>query len=379
MLAASSAGVAQVPYSVTDLCAPAICVQSVPAANPPVLNDNGAVAGVIGSGAFVLYPGQEMININQQTGLTEMFTPLWINNQGVLAGVGSTLFSPAADALLYVPGGLILDLNPVFGWYFGEARYITDTNIITGYGQIAAEVTFPPCPGLNFVPGIACTTPLRITETGIVVGGNLTSPSVALFVYSPSTGITYLSGSGLGYNEIGHVVEVVVQAQSTATYLLYTPAGGEAPLPLGLPYGPGLGIFNLSLNDSDQMVFTTTLSYTSATADVNPYFYSAATGLVPLDSLVADSDWTFNNVYAINNRGQILALGINAVAGRTTFVLLTPAGLPPFIYTTDAVDAPAPAIEAEGQGRLQWRDCMFAALNNVRLGAGLCSKRSPDR
>ena len=105
VLAASSAGVAQVPYTVTDLCTPAICVLGGPVLIPPVLNDNGAVAGVIGSDAFVLYPGQEMININQQTGLTEMFAPLLINNKGVLAGEGYTLLSQASDALLYVPEG----------------------------------------------------------------------------------------------------------------------------------------------------------------------------------------------------------------------------------------------------------------------------------
>ena len=123
----------------------------------------------------------------------------------------------------------------------------------------------------------------------------------------------------IGFNDIGHVVtEVYIGGPSTYTYLPYTPAQGEVTLPLPL-IGLSGGSGSVYLNNSDQMVFTTALGV--------PSFYSAATGLLPLTSLVAaDSGWGFIDVYAINNRGQILAEGVNAAAGRTTFVLLTPAG-----------------------------------------------------
>jgi hypothetical protein len=343
------AGLAQTPYSVTDLCAPATC-----RSGSPILNDNGAIAGVYlnSTTTFALYPGQPPVNINQQTGLSQIFQPAWMNSAGIIAG--SLENGEQSEALVYLPGGQLFDLNPVFGWATGFATYISDTNRIVGEGSPTPSLTIPdapPCPGLNFVPGVQCVFPYIITDSGTVVAEDLSK--FEWFVYSPATGITYLNGFLAAYNGIGHVI--TTSAGPNTTYMLYTPEKGQVLLPLGVDASL------LSLNNSDQLVVNTTPLGT------NPFFYSAATGLVPLSSLVSPaSGWTFNSVYAINNRGQILAEGVNEAASRTTLVLLTPASLSPSI-TGAPTASEVPALRT-GMTRAEPAACGAFSWNTVSLG-----------
>jgi hypothetical protein len=349
------AGFAQTPYSVTDLCAPATCRSS-----SPILNDNGAIAGVYlnSTAAFVLYPGQPPVNINQQTGLSGTFLPAWMNKAGIIAG--SLENGQLSEALVYLPGGQLFNLDGVFGWATGFATYISDTNRIVGVGSPTPSLTppdTPPCPGMDFVPGVQCVFPYVITDGGTVVAEDLSK--FEWFVYSPVTGITYLTGFLAAFNGVGHVITTT--AGPTTTYMIYTPDKGQVMLPLGVEASL------LSLNDSDQLVVNT------MPLGTNPYFYSAATGLVPLSSLAsAASGWTFNSVYAINNRGQILAEGVNAADSRTTLVLLTPAGVPPFVTGTPAPSA-APSLRTGAAPGV----CAAFSWNAAALGP-VCRDR-PDR
>ena len=158
VLAASSAGVAQVPYSVTDLCAPAICVQGPPGCESSRFERQRSGRRELPAAAHSCSTrGKEMINVNQQTGLAGLSYALSGSiTRECIAGVRvHPGCSPAACTPCYTfPGGLLLDLNPVFGWHRRRRLDTSPTRTSSrASGQNAVGGDFSPLPGAEFRSG----------------------------------------------------------------------------------------------------------------------------------------------------------------------------------------------------------------------------------
>lgn len=281
-------------YSISDVCAPATCAASL-------LNDVGAVAGLSAGPGSALFVARAGLGMTLLPG-TEGAVPLGMNNNQDV--VGTIAFS---EAFLYSRAtAQLYNLNTVFGWTRGKAVHINNHGDIAGDSYGTATQT---------VRGYPLTGVIGITDSGILLGQTPSATGLVLF----PNGTTYQVGLvPMVFNNLGQFLTFsspgnpLIPNGGTA---LYTPGEGVRALPGGTAtYLP------LALNDDGIAIFSN-----GSVFDTSGSIPQISTAPVPLNLLVPPSTgWTNLQLQALNNAGQILALGTSTATGRTTALLLTP-------------------------------------------------------
>ncbi|HEX9162187.1 MAG TPA: hypothetical protein VF980_10820 [Thermoanaerobaculia bacterium] len=123
-----------------------------------------------------------------------------------------------------------------------------------------------------------------------------------------------------GLNDLGQAVGESNSLTSSSRAVMWQNDAAHSILDLGVLPGDTLSAA-AAINNAGQIIGTSSPSIFSGTT--RAFFYQNGT-MYDLATLVAPTDgfWTIDYVFAINNAGQILAMGSSA--GRRTSVLLTP-------------------------------------------------------
>jgi hypothetical protein len=213
----------------------------------------------------------------------------------MMAGVSSSSFR-GTQASVVLPGTFQrLNLNNVFGWKAGIATYINNRNEVVGYSPGGPPVDY-------LIPGTSLRFVYGLTDSGIVLGEDSTSP----VVYKPGFPLYRFPGLNLAhaFNSAGQVL---------TGYLLFTP-GADYVLQTWLQkLQPGFTV--AGFNEAGEFIGNTT--------DNTPGRYTAVHGLTPIAAMLpANSGWDVERAIAVNNSGQIIVQA--ATAGRNTTLLLTP-------------------------------------------------------
>lgn len=295
-----------------------------------------------------------------------------INDQGVIVGDASTAGNLASHAFIYqngtmtdlgVPGSnshgnAINNLNDVVGTYFvpGGSPFqphgflyrqgtVTDLGTLGGastyaYGvNDAGQIVGASDPGnavgtafiyqngsmaaLPVSQGNNSSDALAINEHGVITGRGGTESTLTPFIYDHGT-LTIMRdaqgqailGLGSDISNAGVVTGYARFGGSTkVSALLYKDGVARDIGSLGGNWSSGAGI-----NERGEVVGASTLAGGSV---YNAFYYSEATGMMNLNSLIgANSGWMLSNAAAINESGQIVGSGLHN--GQYRAYLLTP-------------------------------------------------------
>lgn len=328
-------------FHVTDLSpAPASCVAEA-------INDSGVVAGTCDSAA-VIWRGGSMIKLGKLTG-GQYANATAINSLGTVVGDGDTGNFRPNPFITY--NGTLLDVDPING---GNARAIgvMDNGVIFGNltkslsGNTASwnvvmwtqdsghpdryrENILPKYPGGD--PKFNGVYALASNKVGQVVGW-LTSTVIGQLggFWNNDAAHTVVPLQALpdgnhsiasGLNDLGQAVgESNTQVFYTHAVLWQNDAA-HSVIDLGTLPGD-LESSAQAINNAGQVVGTSALTFTYG-VPARAFFYQSGS-MFDLATLIdpADGYWTISQVFAINNAGQIVAMGTSG--GRTTSILLTP-------------------------------------------------------
>jgi hypothetical protein len=351
LCSASAAAAPPLTYDIIDLCAPHSCVARL-------LNNNGTVVGYLLDAqptTFVIPFGKPLVNFTQLTGL--VLGVNHINDSEVMVGN----YLPPDDPLNYhafayaAQTGVMFDLNDVFGWTSGDAFYINNKGDITGSPS--------PFGSTVIANGTVFSWLWMIGDNNVALGyvsSSFTSPPNVVTAAAPDGSVTRSAGSICGFNCVTNQAQALVTSANGTR--LFTPGIGDVPI----SYISGMS--PVALSDSGLVVAVGSISISRPTYI---YLYDASGQIaqlsqiaLPLVNLItpAFTNWTINQVEAINSQGQILALAYDP-NGRFTTVLLSPTSgvFPP------QSERPGPA--ALGEHKLT-AGCLINTLNHTGLNCG---------
>lgn len=325
-----------------------------------------------------------------------------INNAGQITGsIGTT----TTRSFIYTPGRGLFEL-PTLGRHV-SARDINDAGEVAGTVVLAVNhgvsaFHYAPATGLTLLdaqyPALSArSTANALNNTGLVVGsqhlrpmaGSDAVPHAASFSGGRVTdlgtlGLPWQWSFANGVNDAGQIVGYSETGPTAAPLaFLYTAATGMRPLAANASppsranainrhgqvagwwdgkaflYSAGTGMVDLgalgrgdtealAINAAGQIVGTSTTSCGRDCLEQRAFYYSGASGMVALDSLLeGGGGWQLTEALDINDRGQIVATGIRLVGDQwvgSRSLLLTPVPEPETY-----------ALMLAGLGLLGWR------------------------
>jgi uncharacterized membrane protein len=313
-------------YTVTDLGSNVL---------PAHINDVGAIVGTVtdpttGVGTAFIWQSGTHQNLLPLPGYPNSEAK-WINNTGEVVGTSLDPAKGLYRATEFVPGGSDIDLGAPGGEY-SFAYSVNDRGEVVGSAQysnmpLSQVATFTGVNSATAIPNLGGRG-LAINDAGDIVGGmccpyGFPDTNTSAFEYPPLTVFQMPADSGEGataadINSSGDIVGYYNTGQtrySTQCCGFYIHAGKVTELD-----GPGGAAGFLAanaLNDSDWIVG----EFSPAPTKTEAFLY--INSVVDLNTLIPeDCGWVLQNATSINNRGQIVGVGV--VNGVAHGFLLTP-------------------------------------------------------
>lgn len=331
--AATLAPIAGAGYTLTDLgTLTSYC------GGPSAINDSGQVVGGLlfpnPNHAF-LYSAGAMTDINPIPG--GFSTAAGINGLGQVVGMFAASTADTPSPYLF-SAGTFTDLTPVLGGGAGFVTGINDSGQITGSNQFAQAFRYDSSSGLidlgNLGGGSA--TGLAINRKGWVVGNSALSPAgsnvIHAFLFDGTMhDLGTLGGDFSVANAINGTGVVVGDARtaSGADHAFLYDGTMHDLIPPGSAFD-AVSSSAVSINDLGQVVG----NYFTATGQSRPFIWSAATGIMDLNTVVpASSGLTLGGVAGINNHGQIVATGNFGTTGHPFLLTPVPGDTTPPVIT----------------------------------------------
>jgi len=326
----------------------------------------------------------EIIDIGSLGGHT---TPVAVNEAGQVAGSSHTPYTPVgfSHAFLWDPINGMLDLGTFPGKDYSSAIALNDYGVVVGSSGGSDEMwpfIWDSVNGMRYLEGLkeGCEGgALGINNAGQVVGIGGDGESCGGFLWSGGS-VTYFDrGVGTAINNAGQVAgntadgafiwdsengmrdlgtlsgyesraEAISDAGQVVGWLDNTSGPWD---PHAFLWEAGSGMIDLGpgrawgVNDSGQVVGSMNKLYLA-------FYWGADTGMIRLDELlVSDSGWLrLCDAWDINNRGQIVGIGITDNGERRAF-LMTPVGLKTIYVDHDAPGANDGSSWADAYNYLQ--------------------------
>jgi len=212
-----------------------------------------------------------------------------INDAGQVVGTSAAPFSPRPHAFLYTNGSMT-DLGTLANQFgaFSSATGVNNGGQVVGYSLLSNSNINIPSHAFLYSNG-------TMTDLGTLAGGTSTA---------------------MGINNAGQVVGFSSVTTNGLEHAFLYNNGTMSDL--GTLAG-GLISHAYGINDSGQVV-----GYSATVGGTHAFVYHNGL-LIDLNSLLDSSGtgWTLTRAAAINNNGQIVGLGTNAL-GQTDAFLLTP-------------------------------------------------------
>lgn len=347
---ASAAVGSTASYAVTELGALLGDATFLPAA----INNSGQVAGTSGAHAVLWDAGSGTRDLgNPPGGLSSSAAAL--DDQGDV--VGTTYLGGSAQsqyhAFLWQPGAGMRDIGTL-GGYFARATGVNDK------GQVVGRSTTPATPasgsraflwrdgssmvGLEGLPGGTDSGAAAINAGGQVVGDASTAQSPAhAFLWDAASGMHDLgtlpgdfSSRATAINDTGQVVGYSSASGYPDHPVLWL--GGGSQVTLIPAAGSPFHTLPTGINDKGQVVGSVYATGGDGQPPDRAFLYRDGKLLYITDLIAGDSGWELRSAAGINNRGQIVGLGVHD--GKFRGYLLTPLSAAP--PSTTATLSPPP-------------------------------------
>jgi len=284
------------------------------------INASGQVVGSSGIGSAAehafLYSAGTMQDLGTLGGSSSWARG--INESGEIVGWADTA-GDAQHAFIY-SGGSMQDLGTL-GGVMSVAYSINNSGQVVGYSDGKAFLYSG-----GAMQDLGSGWAMGINSTGQVVGATRLFGSEHAFIYSGGVmqDLGVLGGiysRALAVNDAGQVAGF--WAPSGAQFRAFLYSGGVMQ-DIGTLGGSSVGYPTFGINSSGEVVGT---SQTTGDAAWHGFLYTSGT-MLDINGLLADADgWTIERATAINDRGQIVAVGSKVGVG-THALLLTRADVP---------------------------------------------------
>jgi probable HAF family extracellular repeat protein len=314
------------------------------------INDSGEVAGrssaATGPRAFRWTSGGGMQDLQDLPGGNDYSEAFAINSSGQV--VGRSLVATGYHAFVWTSGGGMQDLGDLPGGDdYSSANGINSNGQIVGQSRDASgwRAFLWTSGGMqdlgDLLAGFDESHAFDINDSGQVAGWGRAGSDARAFIWSAAGGMTLLGdlpggeifSHALAISDGGQVVgRSVAKAGSHA--FLWTAAGGMQDLG-DLPGGSDDSVA-YGNNDNGQVV-----GDSWGATGPRAFLWTSGTGMQDLNNMLDASGvgWRLGSASAINNAGQIVGLGINALGKQHAF-LLTPTAEPPLLAFTEFEDPP---------------------------------------
>jgi probable HAF family extracellular repeat protein len=320
----------EIKYTVTDLGSLA-----GPTSVATYINNNGWVAGWADDDpvfryahAWVWTGSGALQNLGSFGGPKSVSIPTGINDNGWVVGQSDISSGGATHGFLWAGGGTIQDIGTL-GGDNTIPQGINNAGTIVGSSQTSSG-TYD---GFSYSNGVMTDLGPTFIPAGINNSGQLISnvemtpgnvQSLHAFLSSGGTfqDLGTLGGSfaqANALNDVGTVVGFSLTSSGSRHAFVFT----DHIIDLGTLGGPSSAASGVNL--SGTLVGGSNID---SAQDNHGFVYSAATGMVDLNTLIDPAlGWDIQSAAAINNSGQIAASGINP-DGLEHAVLLTPIDVP---------------------------------------------------
>jgi probable HAF family extracellular repeat protein len=314
------------------------------------INDSGEVAGsssaATGTRAFRWTSGGGMQDLGDLPGGDDYSRANGINSNGQVVGLSAR--ATGYRAFVWTSGGGMQDLGDLPGGDdYSLANGINSNGQIVGQSRNARgyRAVLWTSGGIqdlgDLLPGFDESHAFDINDSGQVAGWGRAGNDARAFIWSAAGGMTLL-GDLPGGEIFSHALaisnggQVVGRSSATAGShaFLWTAAGGMQDLG-DLP-GGGDDSVAYDINDNGQVVGSS-----SGANGPRAFLWTSGTGMQDLNKMLDASGvgWGLSSANAINNAGQIVGLGTNAL-GKQHAILLTPTPEPPLWAFTEFDDPP---------------------------------------